>query len=241
MGNFSKDYSQSRSTERVSSAPGGGGGRREGLQYLREWKLGDKSTYPMGNFLRDCSQSRSTERVSWASGGGGILWYMREWKLGDKSTYPMGNFLRDCSQSRSTERVSWASGGGGDTLIHERVKAGGQINLPNGKLLERLLTIKIYRESKFSPRWWGGGGRDGEVLRYLREWKLGNKSTYPMGNFSKDYSQSRSTERVSSAPGGGGAGGRDSDTWESESWGTNQLTQWETFGETTHNQDLQRE
>ena len=42
-------------------------------------------------------------------------------------------------------------------MILERVKAGEQINLPNGKLLERLLTIKIYRESKFKPK--GGGGR----------------------------------------------------------------------------------
>ena len=37
-----------------------------------------------------------------------------------------------------------------DKVILERVKAGEQINLPNGKLLERLLTIKIYRESKFT-------------------------------------------------------------------------------------------
>ena len=117
----------------------------------------------------------------------------------------MGNFWRDYSQSRSTERVSSAPGGvggGGGTLILERVKVGEQINLPNGKLLERLLTIKIYRESKFSPR-----GEGGEVPRYLRELKLGNKSTYPMGNFWRDYSQSRSTERVSSAPGGGGGRG----------------------------------
>ena len=43
-----------------------------------------------------------------------------------------------------------------DKVILERVKAGEQINLPNGKLLERLLTIKIYRESKLSLRGWGG-------------------------------------------------------------------------------------
>ena len=39
-----------------------------------------------------------------------------------------------------------------DQVILERVKAGEEINLPNGKLLERLLTIKLYRESKYSPR-----------------------------------------------------------------------------------------
>ena len=36
-----------------------------------------------------------------------------------------------------------------DQVILERVKAGEEINLPNGKLLERLLTIKLYRESKY--------------------------------------------------------------------------------------------
>ena len=35
-----------------------------------------------------------------------------------------------------------------DQVILQRVQAGEELNLPNGKLLERLLTIKIYRESK---------------------------------------------------------------------------------------------
>ena len=35
-----------------------------------------------------------------------------------------------------------------DKVILQRVQAGEEVNLPNGKLLERLLTIKIYRESK---------------------------------------------------------------------------------------------
>lgn len=33
-----------------------------------------------------------------------------------------------------------------DKIILSRMKAGDQVNLPNGKLLERLLVLKMYRE-----------------------------------------------------------------------------------------------
>ena len=58
------------------------------------------------------------------------------------------------------------------------MKAGEQINLPNGKILERLLTIKIYRESKFSPRGGGGGGGGNLILERV---KAGEQINLPNG------------------------------------------------------------
>ena len=68
-----------------------------------------------------------------------------------------------------------------DKVILERVKAGEQINLPNGKLLERLLTIKIYRESKLirvggTPIGEGGGGTP-----ILERVKAGEQINLPNG------------------------------------------------------------
>ena len=54
--------------------------------------------------------------------------------------YNFNYFSRDYEDIRCEEA---------DQVILERVKAGEEINLPNGKLLERLLTIKLYRESKY--------------------------------------------------------------------------------------------
>lgn len=53
-----------------------------------------------------------------------------------------------------------------DEIIQERLEQGAEVNLPYGKLMERLLTIKMLRENisfKRSYRWDRGG--DAEVVR----------------------------------------------------------------------------
>ena len=63
-------------------------------------------------------------------------------------------------------------------MLEQRLKAGEKVDLPYGKLMERLLTIKIIREGILKRRW---SGTQPEIQRNVDPKKAAfNKYLIPM-------------------------------------------------------------